>query len=433
MSVGIKLTDFGEIPVSWDIKQINEVTTYVDYRGKTPPKVDSGILLITARNIKMGKIDYDVSREYIPSELYETVMSRGTPKLGDVLITTEAPLGNIASIDKENIALAQRVIKYRGKNGVLDNSYLKYFMLGPIFQNMLNKKSSGSTVKGIKGSILHKLNLILPPLPEQQKIAEILSTVDAKIEVIDQQITETQALKKGLMQRLLTKGIGHTEFKDSPLGEIPKSWEVVELVNHIKLLSGFAFKSDGFNEEGRGIKLLRGINITIGKLRWNEKLDRWWDLPFEEIEKYSAQVGDLVISMDGSLVGRNYARVKDEDLPLLIVQRVACLRAKATLDLEFLNQIIGGPLWLNYVDAVKTSSGIPHISAKNIREFKIPFPSLQEQKQISEILATISDKLELLSEKKTHYQELKQGLMQQLLTGKLRVPQLPNENETSAC
>jgi type I restriction enzyme S subunit len=269
--------------------------------------------------------------------------------------------------------------------------------------------------------VTNALQIPFPPLPEQQKIAEILSTVDAKIEIIDQQISETQELKKGLMQQLLSKGIGHTEFKDSALGKIPKSWEVLELVKHIKLLSGFAFKSNGFNEEGKGVKLLRGINITIGKLRWNDKIDRWWDLPFDDFDKYSAQTGDLVISMDGSLVGRNYARVKEEDLPLLLVQRVACLRANKTLYLEFLNQIIGSPLWLNYVDAVKTSSGIPHISAKNIREFKIPFPSFEEQNQIAEILSSVDDKLQVLSEKKTTYKELKQGLMQQLLTGRVRV------------
>ncbi|MEY5048141.1 MAG: hypothetical protein RLZZ175_1500 [Bacteroidota bacterium] len=315
--------------------------------------------------------------------------------------------------------IANNMFKISFNNLVLNDFAEHYFRFSETMRK-INDGSASSTMPAINFGFLKKLPFIVPPLPEQQKIAEILSTVDAKIELIDQQITETQALKKGLMQRLLTKGIGHTEFKDSPLGKIPKSWDLVELNKHIELLSGFAFKSEGFNEEGKGIKLLRGINITVGKLRWNDKLDRWWDLPFEEIEKYSAQDGDLVISMDGSLVGRNYARVKKDDLPLLIVQRVACLRAKNTLDLEFLNQIIGGSLWLNYVDTVKTSSGIPHISAKNIRDFKIPFPSLKEQKEISEILATISNKLEVLSEKKTHYQELKQGLMQQLLTGKIR-------------
>ena len=344
---------------------------------------------------------------------------------------------NTYSYDTEALFIAGegifKVKHYKGKFDVHQRTYIltKKDNLNcslEFFQNQIQSRilklvgtSVGSTVQSLRKPIIQELKLVVPPLPEQQKIAEILSTVDAKIEVIDQQITETQELKKGLMQRLLTKGIGHTEFKNSPLGEIPKSWEVLELVKHIKLLSGFAFKSAGFNEVGRGTKLLRGINITIGKLRWNDKLDRWWDLPFDDYDKYSASVGDLVISMDGSLVGRNYARVKEEDLPLLIVQRVACLRAKETLELEYLNQIIGSPLWLNYVDAVKTSSGIPHISAKNIREFKIPFPPLSEQMEISELLSTVDSKLNVLRDKKKQYNKLKKGLMQQLLTGKVRV------------
>jgi len=205
-------------------------------------------------------------------------------------------------------------------------------------------------------------------------------------------------------------------YKESALGEIPEGWEVYQLSKHIELLTGFPFKSQNFNEDNRGTKLLRGVNITEGKLRWNEKIDRWWNLPFDEFDKYSAHVGDLVISMDGSLVGRNYARVGDSDLPLLVVQRVACIRSKKSLDLEFLNQIIGSPLWVNYVDSVKTSSGIPHISAKNIREFKVPFPPLPEQQKIAEILSTVDDKIDVIDQQITQTQELKKGLMQQLLT-----------------
>lgn len=209
LTKGIGHTEFkdsplGKIPESWKVVKINEVTSYVDYRGKTPPKVSTGILLITARNIKMGKIDYEISKEFIPQELYNSVMSRGVPKIGDVLITTEAPLGNIASVDNENIALAQRVIKYRGNSGILDNSYLKQYMLGSIFQSSLEKQSTGSTVKGIKGSVLHKLNIALPSLSEQQKIATILNSIDDKIEVLLEKKINYKELKQGLMQQLLT-------------------------------------------------------------------------------------------------------------------------------------------------------------------------------------------------------------------------------------
>jgi type I restriction enzyme S subunit len=199
-----KDSKLGRIPKGWEVKQLNQVTSYVDYRGKTPPKVDNGIFLVTAKNIRNGKIDYELSKEYIPIKLYNTVMSRGKPKIGDVLITTEAPLGHIASVDNTNIALAQRVIKYRGESNLLNNEYLKYCFLGEYFQGNLNKNSTGSTVKGIKGSVLHKQLILLPPLSEQKKIAVILSKVDEKLSVLDAQRMEYGILKKGMMQVLLT-------------------------------------------------------------------------------------------------------------------------------------------------------------------------------------------------------------------------------------
>jgi type I restriction enzyme S subunit len=375
---------------------------------------NEGIRLIRINDFKSDSPKYIIETEKT---------QKLTIKKGDILIAGTGATAGISFLVNDlwdGLPFSYNAPRIRVKKGN-DKNYVYYILNSSKIKQQQNRLFTGNAQPFLDTRAIGSFKIPLPPLPEQQKIAEILSTVDAKIEIIDQQISETQELKKGLMQQLLSKGIGHTEFKDSALGKIPKNWEVLELVKHIKLLSGFAFKSNGFNEEGKGVKLLRGINITIGKLRWNDKIDRWWNLPLDDFDKYSAKTGDLVISMDGSLVGRNYARVKEEDLPLLLVQRVACLRANRSLDLEFLNQIIGSPLWLNYVDAVKTSSGIPHISAKNIREFKIPFPSFEEQNQIAEILSSVDNKLQVLSQKKITYQEMKQGLMQQLLTGKVRV------------
>ena len=146
----------------------------VDYRGKTPKKTNEGIFLVTAKNIRKGYIDYEKSQEFISEQDYAEVMRRGMPKVGDVLITTEAPCGNVAQVDDENIALAQRVIKYRPKDNRLDSTFLKYILLGEEFQTKLNSKATGGTVKGIKGSILHKLTIPLPSIEEQRKIVKIL-------------------------------------------------------------------------------------------------------------------------------------------------------------------------------------------------------------------------------------------------------------------
>jgi len=175
---GYKQTEVGVIPREWGVKSISECCDYADYRGKTPPKTTIGTFLVTARNVRRGFIDYEESQEFVSTELYEQIMRRGKPRIGDVLITTEAPLGNVAQVDREDIALAQRIIKYRPKSGEVSSRYLLYYFLSDLFQTILNDHSSGSTAKGVKGSVLYQLPVILPPPAEQRAIAAALSDVD---------------------------------------------------------------------------------------------------------------------------------------------------------------------------------------------------------------------------------------------------------------
>lgn len=192
-------SEFGE----WVQSKITDVADYVDYRGKTPKKVEDGILLVTAKNIRFGYIDYSVSQEYICSDDFDEVMRRGRAEIGDVLITTEAPLGNVASVDRENIALAQRVIKYRGKKGILNNEFLKQKFLSEEFQSLISSKATGGTVQGIKGSTLHNLEIHIPEdIEEQTKIANFLSSIDQKVDVVAQQIEQAKQWKKGLLQQM---------------------------------------------------------------------------------------------------------------------------------------------------------------------------------------------------------------------------------------
>jgi type I restriction enzyme S subunit len=205
-----KESELGSIPNEWEVMKLEELTNYVDYRGKTPPKTDKGIFLITAKNIKQGYIDYENSQEYIPVFAYKAAMSRGIPELGDVLITTEAPMGNVAQINIEGFALAQRVIKYRCIQSEMYNDFLKHSMMSEYFQKELEAESTGSTVKGIKGSRLHQLNLFKPDLMEQEKIIKSLAPFELKIQAEQSALSKYHQLKKGLMQDLLS---GKVEVK----------------------------------------------------------------------------------------------------------------------------------------------------------------------------------------------------------------------------
>ena len=169
---------FARFTDDWEQRKLGEVCDYVDYRGKTPKKTESGIFLVTAKNVKAGYIDYESSQEYISEDDYEEVMHRGHPKLGDVLITTEAPCGNVAQVNREDIALAQRIIKYRGHKNIIDNTYLNFYLLTPDFQRNLFEKSSGGTVQGIKGSVLHQQEICFPKFDEQAKIGSYFQSLD---------------------------------------------------------------------------------------------------------------------------------------------------------------------------------------------------------------------------------------------------------------
>ena len=186
----------------WEQRKLIEVCDYVDYRGKTPTKVDNGIFLVTAKNVKAGYIDYESSKEYISEDDYEEVMHRGKPEIGDVLITTEAPCGNVAQVNTSNIALAQRIIKYRGHKNVIDNTYLKHYMLAPYFQEILFEKSSGGTVQGIKGSILHQQHIIYPMYDEQLKIGEYFDSLDDLITLHQRKCEKLKELKKYMLQNM---------------------------------------------------------------------------------------------------------------------------------------------------------------------------------------------------------------------------------------
>lgn len=161
----------------------------VDYRGATPTKTDSGVQLVTARNVKSGWIDYESSKEFIAPSDYERVMRRGLPRTNDLLFTMEAPLGNVALVDREDIALAQRVIKWTVDRDRAVPRYLLYAILGDELQFQLRARATGSTALGIKASKLPGLQVSLPSLEEQQRIAAYLDEQTAKIDAL---ITETE-------------------------------------------------------------------------------------------------------------------------------------------------------------------------------------------------------------------------------------------------
>lgn len=152
----------------------------IDYRGKTPKKSEKGIATLSAKSVKNNHIDYSQCY-YISEEEYKKFMVRGFPKKGDILLTTEAPLGIVAKLDRSGVCVAQRLLTLRGKKNILDNDFLLYYLQSPIGQYKILSKESGTTVTGIKQSEFRKIEIDIPCYEEQIKISKILSKIDEKI------------------------------------------------------------------------------------------------------------------------------------------------------------------------------------------------------------------------------------------------------------
>lgn len=216
-------------------------------------------------------------------------------------------------------------------------------------------------------------------------------------------------------------------YKKTEVGVIPIDWEAKQIGGDIDLLTGFPFPSIGYTKSG--VRLLRGSNVKRGETDWDDDITQHWPRITTDISKYELKDGDLVIAMDGSLVGRSYARLSEHDLPALLLQRVARIRS-SKIDTGFLSQFVGSDRFVKYSDSVKTVTAIPHISSEDIRRFTIPVPpTVEEQRAIaaalSDVDALISAQDALIAKKRA----IKTAAMQQFLTGKQRLPGFSGEWE----
>lgn len=288
--------------------------------------------------------------------------------------------------------------------------------------------NEASGVPSLSASTINQIEISLPSIEEQTKIANFLSAIDEKIENFEKELDELKAYKKGLMQSLFSEDdqtqmgggkllvFSHLEnirFKDDNGNDFP-AWEKHEIGNFVDFLTGYPFDGEDISEDSKGIPLMRGINITEGSIRHSMEIDKYYCGDTRKIEKYFLKEEDLVIGMDGSKVGKNSALIDSTNSNSILVQRVARLRQKENSSIRFIYQHINSLRFHKYVDEVKTSSGIPHISADQIKKFKISFPCLPEQTKIANFLSAIDDRIDHCSSQIGETAQYKKGLLQQM-------------------
>ncbi|MGR6861680.1 restriction endonuclease subunit S [Aliivibrio salmonicida] len=404
------------VPIGWEIKNIESILDKViDYRGKSPPKSNSGVPLITAKNIRKGFINED-PREYIPTEQFEKWMTKGLPENGDIFITTEAPLGNVARVPEYLFAIGQRVLTLRVKKNVVDSEFLLHVMQGREFREQLDLQSTGSTVAGIKQSTFRLMLLVLPPLPEQQKIAAILTSVDEVIENTQAQINKLKDLKTGMMQELLTRGVGvdgnpHTEFKDSPVGRIPKAWDVVTTGQVTKSIVPGRNKPKNLLGDIPWLTISDLDSFYVDKSKFNYGVTR---NILSDAKGKTLPKDTVIMSVVGEFGVSSVARVE-----VVINQQLHGFVCSKQIDSSFLC------LSLRYhkaqMEQLATQTTIAYMNKNNAESVLIALPSILEQRYIASSIMSVEKKINSISQSLLARKNLKKALMQDLLTGKVRV------------
>lgn len=401
----------------WIVKEFSEYI--VLYRGSSPRPIqnyfttdDTGV-----NWIKIG--DTKFADNFIISQVEEKITPEGAERSRKVL-KGELILANSMSFGKTyQLAIDGYIYDgwfvLREYEKHFDKQFLLQLLNSEYMQNQYNRFSAGGIVQNISSDIVYKTILPHTSLKEQQKIADCLSSLDELITAHNQKLEALQSHKKGLMQQLFpaegekVPKLRFEEFRES--GE----WVVEKLDDYIDLFSGIALKSEEISEDESGIPILRGINITEGCIRHSKDIDKYFLGDLENLKKYLVKENDIVIGMDGSKVGKNVALIKKEDENSILIQRVARIRTNEKSDINYVYQHFISDKFRGYVDTVNTSSGIPHISAQQIKDFQIGFPpKLKEQQKIAECLTSLDELITAQTEKIEALQKHKKGLMQGL-------------------
>lgn len=429
-----KESEVGIIPKDWEIVTMEEaLEKIIDYRGKTPKKSDSGILTLSAKSVKNGYIDYS-SAYFISEKTYEEFMVRGMPKIGDILLTTEAPLGYVARLDRDDIGLAQRLLTLRGKKDYLYNDYLRYYLMSPVGQHQLKARESGTTVTGIKQSEFRKALIPIPPYKEQKAIGHVLSTLDEKIETNNQINEKLEEMAQALFKHWFVdfefpnengepyKSSGG-EMVESELGMIPKGWEVGKLGELVEI-----------------------SNKSIKPQEYPEKFFEHYSIPaFDNGRTPEIQKGEeiksskYVINNHMVLVSKLNPSTKRIWKPITQTNNAICstefivYMAKKENILSYVFEFLNNEKFQGILTANATGStgSRQRVKPKETLSYKVVLPPLKLMRQFSKIIEPMHLKIGSNMIENQKLKGLRDILLPKLMSGEIRVPLDNNEVDQS--
>ncbi len=430
----IKDFEIEELQDGWERVSIEEDADLISGLRPKGGASDEGVPSLGGEHITSdGHINFsDKNARYVPKEFFKSVGYKRAED-NDILINKDgANTGKLAILKEKfspNITINEHVFVLRSRK-IFDQKYLFYWMFSYLGQRQIKERITGSAQPGLSSRFTKDFIVLKPPFHEQQKIAEILETVDNAIDKTDALIEKYKRLKQGLMQKLLTKGIdenGHIrsekthKFKDSPLGRIPEEWDVLTMSDKratIMVTDGSHFSP---RQEQDGKYLIANIeNIKDGTIdvdsckKISEK-----DFEYSKKNKCKPEYGDILFSKDGT-IGRSIKFIGPENL--VVLSSIAIIRTNNyILYADYLVQYMQSQNITSQLHILSGGSALKRIVLKDIKKFLLVIPSMVEQQRIGMILSQADEIIEREEAYKAKLERIKRGLMEDLLTGRVRV------------
>jgi len=417
-----------EIPQEWELVNFGRFTNKITYGFTNPmPTTNDGAWMITATNIKNGKIIYEKSRKTSWNAYNNLITIKSRPKKGLILITKDGTLGEVAIVDRDNICINQSVASIEYDNSKISSDYLLLSLQSKLIKQFIDIFSPQTTIRHIYITDIPNWKIPLPSLQEQQKIASILSNIDNLIINTQKIIDQTKSVKKGLMQKLLIKGIGHTKFKKVIFGRyfinysIPIDWKIV------KLGKIFNFKN-GVNKEksffGKGTPIVNVLDVYGNSGLTSNQIKGKVTLSENEIISFKLKKDDVVFT-------RTSETIEDIGTSSVILDDVEkttfsgfLLRAQPKtedFEINFKKFSFSSNIIRKQIISTGTKTSRALTTKNYLSNVIIPIPPLPEQKKIASILSNADSQITSQTQYKEKLEKLKKSLMQKLLTGRVRV------------
>ena len=394
---------------------LSNIDKILDYRGRTPKKLglswsDTGYLALSALNVKNGYIDFNADANYGDQELYDRWMGDNHLHKGQVVFTTEAPMGNVAQIPNDDLyILSQRTIAFEVKHDLIIEDFLATLLRSPKIFNELTSLSSGGTAKGVSQKSLSNLKVCVPAtLEEQSAIGSLFRTLDDLLASYKDNLANYQSLKATMLSKMFPKA-GQT-VPEIRLDGFESEWELYELKSRAETITkGTTPKDKSWQGEVNYIKT-ESINRDTGSLVRTASTSLEEHLGY--LKRSILKEGDVLFSIVGTLgvVGI----VDKKDLPANTNQQIAIIRLKSD-DAIFMLNFLKSPRIKSFIKSDSTIGAQPSLSLWQIEKIKVSLPpSLEEQQAIGAYFSNLDNLITALQEKIFQLETLKKKLLQDM-------------------